>query len=232
MNKLIDLVSLKKVYRNGAEKVHAVDDVSFTVVERDYISIVGPSGSGKSTLLHIMGGLERPTSGKVFFKGKDIYAMDESERAVWRAKNAGFIFQFYHLIDELTVFENIAVAAGSLSIKYPFKSTMELLEYLMMEKRRNFYPFQLSGGEKQKTAIARALINDPSLILCDEPTGNLDRGSQERVAALLESLNKELGKTIILVTHNQEIARRADKTFCIKEGKIVSQERHQSVPLG
>jgi putative ABC transport system ATP-binding protein len=220
MSKLIEVVSLKKIYLEPKSKVEALKGISFCVYPCDYLSIVGPSGAGKSTLLHLIGGLDSPTEGTVLFKGEDIYKMDEKRRAFWRNKNIGFIFQFYHLIEELNVLDNILVASFE-DRKSSFKKAQELLKYLGIEERKNFFPSQLSGGEKQKVAIARALINEPDLILCDEPTGNLDKESQEKVILLLKRLNEEKKKTIILVTHNLELAKRAKRTIFIKNGEIV-----------
>jgi ABC-type lipoprotein export system ATPase subunit len=223
MDKLIKVISVKKIYQNGQEKVIAIKDVSFSIFSGDYLSIVGPSGAGKSTLLHIIGGLEPPTEGRVLFKDKDIYKMKDKELSFWRNKTVGFVFQFYHLIEELNVYENIILASFLRERKSAFKKAEELLKYLGIEIRGNFFPSQLSGGEKQKVAIARALINDPDVILCDEPTGNLDRESQEKVIRLLEKLNREMKKTIILVTHNWELAKRAKKVFVLKNGMLEDQ---------
>ena len=222
MNDLIGVNSLTKVYHNGRENVHAVHNVSFTLSAQDYVAIIGPSGAGKSTLLHIVGGLETPTSGQVTFKGEDIYQMKEKHLAHWRNATVGFVFQFYHLIEELNVLENVALAAYLAKRKSSLKRAQELLEYLGIEERRNFFPSQLSGGEKQKTAIARALINNPEVILCDEPTGNLDVDSANKVMHLLEELNREKKKTIILITHNLELAKRAKRVIHIKAGAIVN----------
>ena len=220
MNKLIEVISLKRIYLEADTEVGALKDVSFSVYPCDYLSIVGPSGAGKSTLLHLIGGIDTPTQGTVLFKGEDIYKMNRKRRALWRNKNIGFIFQFYHLIEELNVLDNILVASFE-DRKFSFKKAQELLKYLGIKERENFFPSQLSGGEKQKVAIARALINEPDLILCDEPTGNLDKESQERVMELLRKLNEEKKKTIVLVTHNLELAERAKRMVFIKNGEIV-----------
>ena len=219
MSNIIKLEALTKIYNNGV-KVQALDCVDLEVSKSDYLAIVGPSGSGKSTLLHIIGGLDSPTQGKALFKEENIYKMTDRDLSSWRSKNIGFIFQFYYLIEELNVLENIVVGANEVSRKYAFKKARELLKYLEIEQKHNFFPSQLSGGEKQKVAIARALINEPEIILCDEPTGNLDKDSQDKVTALLDRMNKELGKTILLVTHNLELAKKAKKIIAIKNGKI------------
>jgi ABC-type lipoprotein export system ATPase subunit len=223
MDTLIEIVNLGKVYHNGKEEVYAVFDVSLSIYAHDYIAIVGPSGAGKSTLLHMIGGLEIPTQGRVLFKEKDIYRMNDRQLALWRNKTVGFVFQFYHLIEELNVLENIAVASyiGKGKQKSSLKKAQELLQYLGIEEREKFFPSQLSGGEKQKVALARALINEPEVILCDEPTGNLDISSQNKVMQLLERLYRERKKTLVLVTHNLELARRAKRTVFMKGGKII-----------
>ncbi|MDD4954415.1 MAG: ABC transporter ATP-binding protein [Candidatus Omnitrophica bacterium] len=220
MSNLIELTNIGKKFHNGQEEVFAVKNISLCIEAKAYMAIVGPSGAGKSTLLHIAGGLDEPSSGTVAYKGKNIYEMKEAERAFWRNRKIGFVFQFYHLIEELNILENIAIAACGRLTKSAFKTALTLLQYLNMEERKNFFPSQLSGGERQKIALARALINDPELILCDEPTGNLDKDSQDKVVELLEKLNTEKQKTIILVTHNLELAKRAKKIITIKSGEI------------
>ena len=219
MNNLIDLNSVSKIYKNAREVV-AIKRVSISIKDRDFLAITGPSGSGKSTLLHVMGGLEPPTKGKVLFADKNLYQMPQAEISTWRNKRVGFIFQFYHLIEELDVRENLLAATFFKRQKYSLKRAEKLLKYLGIEDKMKAFPSQLSGGEKQRVAIARALMNDPQILLCDEPTGNLDYESQEAVAALLDKLNKEEHKTIILVTHNLDLAKRAKSTLFIKNGEI------------
>jgi len=219
MNNLIDLSGVEKVYSNAVSVV-ALQDVSLSLSAGDYFAIAGPSGAGKSTLLHIMGGLDRPSKGEVLFKGKSLYKMRDRELALWRNKTVGFVFQFYHLIEELNVLENIAIAAFKHRRKSSFKKARELLQYLRIEQRARFFPSQLSGGEKQKVALARALINDPEIVLCDEPTGNLDKDSQNRVVELLDKLNRKMRKTIVLVTHNLELAKQAKEVVFIEGGKL------------
>lgn len=221
MNSVIEIDSVTKVYRSGAQKVFAVKDVSLSLKEYDYIAVVGPSGAGKSTVLHILGGLETPTRGEVVFNGKNIYKMKDKPLSLWRNSTVGFVFQFFHLIEELNILENVAIASfQKLKRKSSLKNAQELLKYLGIEERRNFFPSQLSGGEKQKAAIARALINDPQIVLCDEPTGNLDKDSQSKVIELLEELNREKGKIVVLVTHNLELAKRAKKVILMEAGEL------------
>ena len=221
---MLETVSLTKVYKSGQDKVFALKDVGLKISTQDYVSIVGPSGAGKSTLLHVLGGLDTPSSGKVVFSGKDIYRMNDKELSSWRNEKIGFIFQFYHLIEELNVLENLLVPffCRGRRRKQSLKRAEELLQYLGIGDRRNFFPSQLSGGEKQRVAIARALINDPEIVFCDEPTGNLDKNSQTRVIDLLEELNKKMKKSVVLVTHNLELAKRAKRVLFIEQGTIVS----------
>ena len=219
MSELVKLKSVTKIYE-GAKPVVALDEASFSVGKGEYCALVGPSGAGKSTFLHIMGGLDRPTRGEVIFNDKDMYKMSDKELASWRNDTVGFVFQFYHLIEELNVLENIAIASFKRGIKSSFKRADELLQYLGIAERAQFFPSQLSGGEKQRVAIARALINDPQVVLCDEPTGNLDKDSRAKVTELLDTLNREMGKTVILVTHNLELAKRANRVLFIEAGKI------------
>ncbi|MBU0693426.1 MAG: ABC transporter ATP-binding protein [Candidatus Omnitrophica bacterium] len=226
MDKLLEVASLTKIYHNGREKFSAIADVSLSLFTGDYLSIVGPSGAGKSTLLHIMGGLESPDEGKVIFKGRDIYKMKNNQLSLWRNKSIGFVFQFYHLIEELNVLENVALASFLKRRKSSLKKAQILLEYLGIEARKHFFPSQLSGGERQKVAIARALVNEPQIILCDEPTGNLDKDSQERVCELLEELNGQ-GVTIVLVTHNLELAKRTKRTLFVRGGELEEEVNSQ-----
>ncbi|UCD15572.1 MAG: ABC transporter ATP-binding protein [Candidatus Omnitrophota bacterium] len=221
MSSFLDIVSVTKTYHNGREGVLALDNVSLSLGEGDFLSVVGPSGAGKSTLLHIMGGLDSPTQGKVVFKGADIYGLKDKNLSTWRGETVGFVFQFYHLIEELNVLENITIAAFPRGKrKSSLKTARELLQYLGIEKRQHFFPSQLSGGERQKVALARALINDPQLLLCDEPTGNLDKDSQGIIIQLLKQLNKERKKTIVIVTHNLELAAVAKRIININGGII------------
>lgn len=221
-NDLITLFNVSKVYKMGKTEVVALKGVNLTIKRKEFLAIVGPSGAGKTTLLHIIGGLLSPTEGKVLFKGEDIYRKSDRWRCRWRINSVGFIFQFYHLIEELTVLENIALPSFFVSSsKTAFKKAEKLLKYLKIEKKAKSFPSELSGGEKQKVAIARALINEPELLLCDEPTGNLDKEAKEAVFNLLEFFNKEKEKTILLVTHNVELAEKAERVIYIKEGRLL-----------
>jgi len=224
MSKLIEINSLSKVYRSGKDRILALDKVNLTVEKNTYLAIVGPSGAGKSTFLHILGGLEPPTQGEVFFEGINIYRMKEEQLSLWRREKVGFVFQFYHLIEELTVAENLLLPLllKKGEGKFTFKRIQDLLQYLEIEEKVNIFPSELSGGEKQRVAIARALIAEPEVLLCDEPTGNLDASSAERVKFLLKRLHQEKNKTIILVTHNIELAKEAEKIIYIREGRIFS----------
>ena len=222
MSKLLELVLATKIYQNGADRVVAVETASFSVEPGQFVAIVGPSGAGKSTLLHMIGGLEVPSKGVVNFGGASLYRMKSKDLARWRNDTVGFVFQFYHLIEELNALENVAIASFAKGRNYALKKGQELLKYLDLEKRLKFFPSQLSGGEKQKVAIARALANDPAIILCDEPTGNLDKNSQERVMQLFVQLNKEMKKTVVMVTHNEEIAKEAQKILHMKGGELLS----------
>ena len=222
MSKLLELVLATKTYQSGADRVVAVKTASFSVEPGQFVAIVGPSGAGKSTLLHMIGGLEVPSKGVVNFGGDSLYRMKPTDLARWRNNTVGFVFQFYHLIEELNALENVAIASFAKGRNYALKKGQELLKYLDLEKRLKFFPSQLSGGEKQKVAIARALANDPAIILCDEPTGNLDKDSQERVMQLFVQLNKEMKKSVVMVTHNEEIAKRAQKILHMRGGELLS----------
>ena len=224
MSSLIELKHITKVYQSGKGKVVALKDVTFSLKEHEYAVIIGPSGSGKSTLIHIVGGLELPTEGSVLYKRTNIYRMKDYRISKWRNRTVGFVFQFYHLIGELTVWENVALPAFLFSRqrKTTFKKAEEMLQYLGIEDKRNNFPSELSGGQKQKVAVARALINEPEIIFCDEPTGNLDKESAQKVIDLLALLHRERKKTIILVTHNREITQGAGRILHLKNGKLIS----------
>ncbi len=220
MNKLIEAVNLTKLYRNHNFEVKAIEDISFSVPKGCFLSIVGPSGSGKSTLLHSLGGILPPDKGNVLHNNYDVYKQKEAKLAFWRNKNIGFVFQFYYLIEELSVLENIALAGFGMKKKYSFQRAYQLLEYFELKDRALFYPSQLSGGQKQRAAVARALINKPEILLCDEPTGNLDQEAQGKMKVLLEKINREENTTIILVTHNMKLAQTANRMIFIEGGRL------------
>ena len=218
---ILKVENLKRVYGTGASKVVALDNVSFTVEKGEFVSIVGASGSGKSTLLHLIGGVDRPTSGKVFINDEDIYKLNNDDLAIFRRRQIGLIYQFYNLIPILNVIENIALPL-ELDGRKPDKNDLnEMLELLGLENRQSHLPSQLSGGEQQRVSIGRALITRPSLILADEPTGNLDSKASEEIVSLLKKTNKKYNQTIIMITHNLEIAKMTDRIITIEDGRIV-----------
>ena len=217
---ILNVCNLYKTYQSGTTEVKALDDVSFSVEKGEFISIIGPSGSGKSTLLHILAGIDRPTSGEVYVDGEDIYTKNEKELAYYRRRKAGLIYQFYNLVPTLTVEENITLPCR-LDKKKTDKETLgRLLDTLGMTERRNHLPSQLSGGQQQRCAIGRVLFTNPALIIADEPTGNLDSKSASEVMELLKSANKQYGQTLIMITHNLELAEQADRMLIIKDGKL------------
>ena len=218
---ILKVENLSKVYGTGASKVVALDNVSFTVEKGEFVSIVGASGSGKSTLLHLIGGVDRPTSGKVFINDEDIYKLNNDDLAIFRRRQIGLIYQFYNLIPILNVIENISLPL-ELDGRKPDKNDLnEMLELLGLENRKSHLPSQLSGGQQQRVSIGRALITRPSLILADEPTGNLDSKASEEIVSLLKKTNKKYNQTIIMITHNLEIAKMTDRIITIEDGRIV-----------
>lgn len=217
---ILRVENLTKIYGKDAAQVVALDHVSFSVEKGEFVAIVGESGSGKSTLLHLIGGVDRPTSGKVFIDGKDIFSFDDDKLAIFRRRQVGLIYQFYNLIPILNVEENIILPL-SLDNRTVDKETLDnLLKMLGLDNRRTHLPNELSGGQQQRTSIGRALITNPTLILADEPTGNLDSKSSDEIVALLKKSNKELKQTIIMITHNPEIAKIADRIIKIEDGRI------------
>ena len=218
---ILKVENLKRVYGTGASKVVALDNVSFTVEKGEFVSIVGASGSGKSTLLHLIGGVDRPTSGKVFINDEDIYKLNNDDLAIFRRRQIGLIYQFYNLIPILNVLENISLPLELDGRKPDKKDLNEMLELLGLENRKSHLPSQLSGGEQQRVSIGRALITRPSLILADEPTGNLDSKASEEIVSLLKKTNKKYNQTIIMITHNLEIAKMTDRIITIEDGRIV-----------
>lgn len=219
--KILEVKNLVKTYGKGANEVRAVDDISFSVDEGEFVAIVGASGSGKSTLLHLLGGVDRPTSGKVLIDGKDIYQLSDDALAIFRRRQVGIIYQFYNLIPILNVVENITLPCD-LDGKTVAKSHLdELLKTLGLEHRTAHLPNQLSGGQQQRVSIGRALVNHPVLILADEPTGNLDSKSGDEIVSLLKLSNKKYHQTIIIITHDLEIANQADRIITFEDGKII-----------
>lgn len=218
---ILKVENLKRIYGTGASKVVALDNVSFTVEKGEFVSIVGASGSGKSTLLHLIGGVDRPTSGKVFINDEDIYKLNNDDLAIFRRRQIGLIYQFYNLIPILNVIENISLPLELDGRKPDKKDLNEMLELLGLENRKSHLPSQLSGGEQQRVSIGRALITRPSLILADEPTGNLDSKASEEIVSLLKKTNKKYNQTIIMITHNLEIAKMTDRIITIEDGRIV-----------
>ena len=218
---ILKVENLCKQYGKGENKVTALDNVSFTVNKGEFVAIVGASGSGKSTLLHLIGGVDRPTSGKVFIDGKDIYKFNDDELAIFRRRQVGLIYQFYNLIPILNVEENITLPLKLDNRNIDKKRLDELIKVLGLEERRTHLPNELSGGQQQRTSIGRAMITNPAIILADEPTGNLDSKASDEIVALLKKSNKDYKQTIIMITHNLEIAKVADRIIKIEDGKIV-----------
>ena len=220
---ILRVENLTKIYGKGTTKVVALDDVSFSVEKGEFVAIVGASGSGKSTLLHLVGGVDRPTSGKVYIDGKDIYKLNDDKLAIFRRRQVGLIYQFYNLIPILNVEENITLPLD-LDGRKPNKEYLNsLIKLLGLENRKNHLPNELSGGQQQRTSIGRAMITNPTIILADEPTGNLDSKSSDEIVELLKKSNKEYKQTIIMITHNMEIAKCADRIIKIEDGKIVKE---------
>lgn len=219
---ILKVENLTKIYGKGTTKVVALDNVSFSVDKGEFVAVVGASGSGKSTLLHLIGGVDRPTSGKVFIDGKDIYDFDDDKLAIFRRRQVGLIYQFYNLIPILNVEENITLPLDLDNRKVNNEYLKELLNLLGLENRKMHLPNQLSGGQQQRTSIGRALVTNPTIVLADEPTGNLDSKSSDEIVELLRKSNKEYKQTIIMITHNLEIAKMADRIIKLEDGKIVS----------
>lgn len=220
---ILKVENLTKTYGSGENLVNAVDDVSFSVEKGEFVAIVGASGSGKSTLLHLIGGVDRPTSGKIFVDGNDISKMNDDKLAVFRRRQVGIVYQFYNLIPILTVEENIALPCDLDGRGVDRERLEMILDSFGLRARRKHLPNQLSGGQQQRTSIARALINNPSLVLADEPTGNLDSKSSEEVMSMLKMCNQSYGQTVIMITHNLDIAKQADRIITISDGKIVEE---------
>ncbi len=223
---ILRIENLNKIYGKGDNQVKAVDNVSFSVEKGEFVAIIGASGSGKSTLLHLIGGVDRPTSGKVFIEGKDIYSLNDDNLAIFRRRQIGLIYQFYNLIPVLNVAENITLPTKLDGRAVDEKRLDELLKTLRLEKRKYNLPNQLSGGQQQRVSIGRAIINEPALMLADEPTGNLDSKASEEIISLLKLSNKKYNQTVIVITHDEKIALEADRIITIDDGKIIKDERN------
>lgn len=216
--------NLTKVYGKGENEVRALDGVSFSVEKGAFVAVIGPSGSGKSTLLHILGGVDRPTGGKVLMDGKDVYAQNEEQLAIFRRRQVGLIYQFYNLIPVLNVTENITLPVLMDGQKVNQNRLAELMATLNLTGRENHLPNQLSGGQQQRVSIGRALMNAPAVVLADEPTGNLDSKSSREIVELLKVSNEKYGQTLIVITHDESIALQADRILSIEDGKITRDE--------
>lgn len=224
---MLKVENLKRYYKTKDVEVRALDGVSFDVKKGEFISIIGASGSGKSTLLHLLGGLDYPTSGKVLIDDTDIYALKDDERTIFRRRNIGFVFQAYNLLPMLNVYENIIIPFGLDGDKVDKKYVDSVIDILDISNQKYKMPNELSGGQQQRVAIARALVTKPSLILADEPTGNLDSKSSSQVVYLLKKINKELGNTILMITHDDAVAQAAEKTLRIEDGRLVENNESQ-----
>lgn len=222
---ILKVENLTKVYGSGNNKVVALDNVSFSVEKGEFVSIVGASGSGKSTLLHLLGGVDRPTSGKVLINDTDIFKMNDDELAIFRRRQVGLIYQFYNLIPILNVRENITLPLELDNKKVSDEEVDNLIKMLGLDKRSKHLPNELSGGQQQRTSIGRALITRPAIVLADEPTGNLDTKASEDIVSLLKKSNKEMKQTIIMITHNLELAKVADRIIEMEDGRIVGEEK-------
>ncbi|CDE15235.1 aBC transporter related protein [Clostridium sp. CAG:470] len=222
---ILRVENLNKTYGKGENQVKAVDNVSFSVQKGEFVAIIGASGSGKSTLLHLIGGVDRPTSGKVFIDGKDIYTLNDDNLAIFRRRQIGLIYQFYNLIPVLNVAENITLPTKLDGRDVDERRLNDLLKTLGLEKRKYNLPNQLSGGQQQRVSIGRAMMNEPALMLADEPTGNLDSKASEEIISLLRLSNKKYNQTVIVITHDEKIALEADRIITIDDGKIIKDER-------
>lgn len=221
---ILRVENLTKVYGKGENEVRALDGVSFSVKKGEFVAVIGPSGSGKSTLLHILGGVDRPTSGRVLMDGKDVYAQNEDQLAIFRRRQVGLIYQFYNLIPVLNVTENITLPVLMDGQKVNRDRLKELITTLGLTGRENHLPNQLSGGQQQRVSIGRALMNAPAVVLADEPTGNLDSKNSKEIVDLLKISNEKYGQTLIVITHDESIALQADRIISIDDGKITRDE--------
>ena len=221
---ILKVEHLSKIYGQGENEVRALDDVSFCVEKGQFVAIIGPSGSGKSTLLPILGGGDRPTSGKVYLEGQDVFAQNEEQLAIFRRRQVGLIYQFYNLIPVLDVTENITLPVLLDGRKVNSDRLSSLLETLNLTERARHLPSQLSGGQQQRVSIGRALMNAPAVVLADEPTGNLDSKNSQEIVELLKKSNRVYGQTLIVITHDESIALQADRILAIEDGRIVRDE--------
>lgn len=222
MDAVVETKNLCKYYGKGGNQVKAIDHTSIQIERGEFVAIIGKSGSGKSTLLHMLGGLDRPTSGTVTIGGKDIFALKDEELAVFRRRKVGFVFQDYNLISSLNVWENIVLPIGLDGTKIDMNFVEDIIRTLGIDSKTENLPNTLSGGQKQRVAIARALASKPDIILADEPTGNLDSKTSDEVVALLKMSTKKYGQTLIMITHDEEIAQMADRIIIIEDGKVVN----------
>lgn len=222
---ILEVSHLTKIYGEGDSATRALDDVSFGVSEGEFLAIVGSSGSGKSTLLHLIGGVDRPTSGTVFLNGEDVYARTDEQLAIFRRREVGLIYQFYNLIPVLNVMENITLPVALDGRNVNEERLGKLILSLGLEGREHHLPSQLSGGQQQRVAIGRALMNAPAIVLADEPTGNLDSRNSREIMSLLQASNREMGQTLIVITHDEDIALAADRIISIEDGRIARDER-------
>ena len=221
---ILRVENLTKIYGKGENEVRALDDISFSVNKGEFIAVIGPSGSGKSTLLHILGGVDRPTSGRVLMDGKDVYAQNEEQLAIFRRRQVGLIYQFYNLIPVLNVTENITLPVLMDGQKVNRDRLKELITTLGLTGRENHLPNQLSGGQQQRVSIGRALMNAPAVVLADEPTGNLDSKNSKEIVELLKVSNEKYGQTLLVITHDESIALQADRILSIEDGRITRDE--------
>ncbi|WP_453990932.1 ABC transporter ATP-binding protein [Bacillus nitroreducens] len=221
---ILQIENLSKVYGKGETAVKALDNVSFSIKKGEFVAIIGPSGSGKSTLLHLLGGVDRPTSGKVLIDNTDIYDLNETELAIFRRRQIGLIYQFYNLIPILTVEENITLPMLLDEHKVDPKQLHDIVKTLGLENRLNHLPNQLSGGQQQRVSIGRALISNPAIMLADEPTGNLDSKNSSEIIELLKMFNKTYNQTLVVITHDERIALQADRVISIEDGRIAKDE--------
>ncbi len=221
---ILKVEHLSKIYGTGENQICALDDVSFSVESGQFVAIIGPSGSGKSTLLHILGGVDKPTAGKVYLKDQDVFAQSEEQLAIFRRRQVGLIYQFYNLIPVLNVVENITLPIQLDGQEINREHLTDLLDTLNLKGREKHLPNELSGGQQQRVSIGRALMNNPAVVLADEPTGNLDSKNSQEIMALLKTSNKKYGQTLIVITHDENIALQADRILAIEDGRIVRDE--------